>query len=261
MSIIRTKVTIATVKAGMAGSESTQVRRSIRLHCGFAAPWRQPAPRLGISDARPRRPVQQRFAWVGYIVDHAHHIPHGFIPSWQITMPSTDAFALRRSGLNEFLFAPVGIEANGMTLSLLSVFARAGSDPWAEAGRLAGLPKSEATASLARSIAGMPASIWPLQVAMTIADRLVALLPTQSYGARPRLAVPVVAGKAGRFISMAILLIYVACMLAVQAGLFTTSAPPNPGGSDVASFTASPDSPSDVRNSPSPSPPAPSSAR
>src|SRR5690348_14465560 len=101
-------------------------------------------------------------------------------------MPSTDAFALRRSGLNEFLFAPVGIEANGMTLSLVSVFARAGNDPWLEAGRLAGLPKSEATKSVARSIAGMPASIWPLQAAMTIADRLVALLPTRSFGAEQR---------------------------------------------------------------------------
>ena len=35
-------------------------------------------------------------------------------------MPSTDAFALRRSGLNEFLFAAVGTESSGMTLSLLS---------------------------------------------------------------------------------------------------------------------------------------------
>ena len=44
-------------------------------------------------------------------------------------MPSTDAFALRRSGLGEFLFAAVGTEANGMTLSLVSVFARLGNDP------------------------------------------------------------------------------------------------------------------------------------
>ena len=63
-------------------------------------------------------------------------------------MPSTDAFALRRSGLNEFLFAAIGTEGNGMRLSVLSVFARLGHDPWKEAGRLAGLPKLEAAESL-----------------------------------------------------------------------------------------------------------------
>src|SRR5579864_3779597 len=95
-------------------------------------------------------------------------------------MPSSDAFVLRRSGLNEFLFAPVGTEANGMTLSLISVFARLGNDPWLEAGRLARLPELEATESLARIIASMPTGIWPLQAAMAIAARLVALLPTLS---------------------------------------------------------------------------------
>ena len=97
-------------------------------------------------------------------------------------MPSPDAFALRRSGLNQFLFAPVGKEANGMTLSVVSVFARLGNDPWQEAGRLAGLPKPEAIESLARIIASMPTSVWPLQAAMTIATRLIALLPTQQPG-------------------------------------------------------------------------------
>jgi len=56
----------------------------------------------------------------------------------------------------------------------------AGNDPWQEAGRLAGLPKPEATESLARIIASMPTSVWPLQAARTIATRLIALLPTQA---------------------------------------------------------------------------------
>jgi hypothetical protein len=64
-------------------------------------------------------------------------------------MSSPDAFALRRSGLNEFLFAPVGTEPSGMTLSLLSVFARRGDDPWKEAGKLVGLPKCDAIESVA----------------------------------------------------------------------------------------------------------------
>jgi len=67
-----------------------------------------------------------------------------------------------------------------MTLSVVSVFARLGNDPWQEAGRLAGLPKPEAIESLARIIASMPTSVWPLQAATTIATRLIALLPTQT---------------------------------------------------------------------------------
>jgi hypothetical protein len=94
-----------------------------------------------------------------------HDILFAFIPRWKFNMSSSDAFALQQSGLNEFLFAPVGTETNGMTLSLVSVFARLGNDPWLEPGRLARLPKSEATESLARSIASMPTSIWPLHAA------------------------------------------------------------------------------------------------
>ncbi len=87
---------------------------------------------------------------IGTAVDDIMH--HVFIPLWKFHMPSSDAFALRRSALNEFLFAPVGTEANGMTLSVVSVFARLGNDPWQEAGRLAGLPEPEAIESLARII-------------------------------------------------------------------------------------------------------------
>ena len=54
---------------------------------------------------------------------------------WDFNVASSDASTLRRSGRNEFLFAPVGTEANGMTLSVVSLLARLGSDPWLEAGR------------------------------------------------------------------------------------------------------------------------------
>ena len=117
-------------------------------------------------------------------------------------MPSSDVFALRQSGLNEFLFAPVGTEANGMTLSLVSVFARLGNDPWLEAGRLAKLPKSEATESLARSITSMPTSIWPLQAATAIAARLIALLPTQSGESRRNPPASAYGAKAGPFLTI-----------------------------------------------------------
>jgi hypothetical protein len=90
---------------------------------------------------------------------------------------SPDATALVQSNLNEFLFADVGTEARGMTLSVISVLARQGLDPWREAGRLADLPKADATNSLARTIAGMPQSLWNLPDATVIASRLIGTLP------------------------------------------------------------------------------------
>ena len=155
-------------------------------------------------------------------------------------MPSTDAFALRRSGLNGFLFADVGPEANGMTLSVISVLARMGNDPWAEAGRLARLPKTEATESLARSIAGMPASIWSQQAAMAVAARLVVLLPAQpDLSAQDGPA----AGHSARtrgFFRVAVIIVCVACVIAFEANIFTISGTPTPDGSSVASFVALP---------------------
>jgi hypothetical protein len=155
-------------------------------------------------------------------------------------MPSTDAFALRRSGLNEFLFAAVGTEANGMTLSLLSVFARLGNDPWREAGRLAGLPKSEAIESLAQIIAGMPRCVWPLPAATAIATRLIALLPTQSETSGYNLPASPSAAKAGRFLRIGLVLLSVAFAAAFASGIFTTAGAPKLDGSNVASFAKAP---------------------
>jgi hypothetical protein len=92
-------------------------------------------------------------------------------------MPSTDAFALQKSDLNGFLFADVGIEPSGNTLSVLSALARMGMDPWQEGGRLAKLPQLAAIDALAKFITVMPSSQWSLPDATAIASRLVALLP------------------------------------------------------------------------------------
>jgi hypothetical protein len=92
-------------------------------------------------------------------------------------MANTDAFALQKSDLNGFLFADVGVEASGNSLSVLSALARMGMDPWQEGGRLAKLPQLAAIDALARLIAVMPSSPWSLPDATAIASRLVALLP------------------------------------------------------------------------------------
>src|ERR1700704_1305287 len=50
-------------------------------------------------------------------------------------------FSLLHSDLNDFLFASVGDEQNGMPLSVISALTRLGLDTWEEAARLAALPK------------------------------------------------------------------------------------------------------------------------
>jgi hypothetical protein len=98
---------------------------------------------------------------------------------------NTDVYALQRSELNGFLFADVGVEPNGMTLSVLSALSRLGMDPWVEASRLARLPRNTAIDGLARTISTMPGSLWPLPDATPIAARLVALLPSGGASSPP----------------------------------------------------------------------------
>ena len=93
-------------------------------------------------------------------------------------MPGHDVFALGRSRFNDFLFASVGTEANGHVLTVLSMFARLGRDPWQEAHRLTGLSQPEVTNSLARSITALPECGWTMLDAWPLADRLSALLPS-----------------------------------------------------------------------------------
>ncbi len=97
-------------------------------------------------------------------------------------MSSNEMFALQTSRLNPFLFSEVGIEPSGQMLSVASLIARQGKDPWNEAARLAAMPAAAAIECLGRAIAMMPASPWPLPAATVIAGRLVAVLPAPGAG-------------------------------------------------------------------------------
>jgi hypothetical protein len=92
----------------------------------------------------------------------------------------TDVFALKNSGLEPFLFAEVGEQHSGMGLTVLSLLARLGLDPWAEAARWVTLPKSAAISSLAGSIARMPLCPLALAEAQATATRLILLLPVNN---------------------------------------------------------------------------------
>lgn len=152
-------------------------------------------------------------------------------------MATPDVTAFQRSDLNEFLFADVGTEANGMTLSVVSLFARQGTDPWGEAGRLAALPKGEAADSLARSIATMPRGLWDLPAAVVIAARLTGLLPARSMKGMPQ-GIQRAAGWPARQSMLVLASVALAVACAVAAAV-RPSTPPLLDGSDVASFSRS----------------------
>ena len=84
---------------------------------------------------------------------------------------------------DEFLFAPVCKEANGMHLSVLSALARLNLDPWEEATRLAAMPKEDARRVLISTLGFVAGTSRSPSEAQMTAARLVRLLPDQSEGA------------------------------------------------------------------------------
>lgn len=86
-------------------------------------------------------------------------------------------FSLLNARFDDFLFASIGEEASGMPLSVASVLARLGTDPWVEAGRLARLPQAKATEALAAMIAQVPMPSWQPSEVPGIVARLIPLLP------------------------------------------------------------------------------------
>jgi hypothetical protein len=94
-------------------------------------------------------------------------------------MALRSGFALHHSEFGEFLSAPIWDERNGNPLSVLSALARLDIDPWAEAARLADLPKEAAAVALAAIISRLPENHRGPSDSdtATIAARLVKRLP------------------------------------------------------------------------------------
>jgi hypothetical protein len=68
------------------------------------------------------------------------------------------------SEFNQFLFAPIGEDKNGMLVSVLSGLARSDVDPWQEAAKLAQLPGEAATKELAALIGALQAAAARLPI-------------------------------------------------------------------------------------------------
>ena len=120
-------------------------------------------------------------------------------------------FSLLHSDLNDFLFASVGDEPNGMPLSVMSALTRLDVDPWGEAAQLAALPKARAAEALASMIARLSIDRSTRSDDMAIARRLVRLLPAHGHVAQ-RARQPVTA--VGRHYRYAAVLLAIAVLAA-----------------------------------------------
>lgn len=177
-----------------------------------------------------RQPCIRRVASLAYVVISLK------IMGQLVTTPSVTA--LQRADVNEFLFADVGIEPSGMVLSVVSLFARQGSDPWREANRLAELPKAVAADSLAHSIADLAPGQWNLPDAGVIAARLIGLLPVRPARGEGRLPVTVMDWLPST--RNAIILACVVLGVVVAASMMLRPAPAGIDGRDASSFVQSP---------------------
>jgi hypothetical protein len=92
-----------------------------------------------------------------------------------MTRPAT--IAVPGTEFNDFLFATIGENRNGMLVNVLSGLARLDVDPWQGAAQLAQLPGETATQRLALLIGTLHDHESACQDSNTIAARLIALLP------------------------------------------------------------------------------------
>ena len=99
-----------------------------------------------------------------------------------MTYPNSST--LPPSKFERFLLSNVGIQSNGMPLTVLSLFARIGVDPWREAENLSLLPNELAVSSLARAISRFPPDSGARLDVAVLASDLVDRLPAPSHKLR-----------------------------------------------------------------------------
>lgn len=115
-----------------------------------------------------------------------------------IEMTHSASGSLLGPEFDDFLYAPIGEEKNGMLLSVLSALARLDLDPWQEATELAGLPRENATQRLASLIATLPGVPSAHFDPGTIAAGLIARLPHRPDSNIPRRDTLPAVGTAGK---------------------------------------------------------------
>jgi hypothetical protein len=120
--------------------------------------------------------------------------------------------------LDDFLFAPIREERNGMVLSVISGLTRLGIDPWTEAARLSALPKAIAAQTLAPIIARLADGGAEPFDARATADRLIKLLPSGASAVATERTDP--GGRNSRHLRFAMVLI---CLLLGTIAFFSAT--------------------------------------
>jgi hypothetical protein len=93
------------------------------------------------------------------------------------------AFSTLSARYDDFLYAPICDEPNGMRLSVISALARMNVDPWDEAKRLAAMPKAMGERALVSILGVVSGSRCKSPEAEVIAAQLIRLLPQSGEGA------------------------------------------------------------------------------
>jgi hypothetical protein len=120
--------------------------------------------------------MPEKFCKRGKDVPRQHVTKDGSIMD---NRPSVPSFTSR---YNQFLYAPICDEANGMQLSVLSALARMDVDPSQEATRLAAMPRAIAERKLLSTLDQVLGKGWNRSETEVIAARLVQLLPHRGEG-------------------------------------------------------------------------------
>ena len=137
------------------------------------------------------------------------------------------------SRYDEFLFASICEDANGMRLSVVSALARMNIDPWEEATRLAAMPRGSAERTLVSTLGVVSDRSWDPSEAESIAARLVGLLPPAQQSGRMATAATDTAGIGGQRIFYWMMLLALAMSLLSQQHAKTDAgaSPPTSGES------------------------------
>jgi hypothetical protein len=135
-----------------------------------------------------------------------------------------------RSEFDDFLFAPIGDERNGMLLSVISALARLDLDPWREAASLARMPKEAATERMTSLIAALPERTAAHRDPEAIAARLVALLP-RAFASRAPQRKPLIARSEATKTRLVIFVVLMTFLLTMQ---FLTRSRESPAQADDA---------------------------
>jgi hypothetical protein len=136
-------------------------------------------------------------------------------PNSVVGMTRSASISLIGTEFDDFLFAAIGEEKNGMLLTVLSALARLDVDPWQEAAELARLPGETATQRLASLIAALSDGPFAHLDPGTIAARLILLLPRGARSNVPSRETLLGVGAAANFRTI-IYVIIMAFMLSAQ---------------------------------------------